>query len=324
MDIEKPVLNNVLKEEENASEAPPANENSVEEKDVKLEKFLAKVDFDSLRMIFEDYLKKSGIPPEKFNFLGPDKIKYMKGGGAAFFGDNSIRMNADVGRNLLMAINTGLAPDILNLHKIIHEEVHAISHNSQIEHSPTEAEYKSGYQKTKTKFTDIGNGTVQMDNSHFFRLFDEAVTERLAREITIRYLEKYPNFTNNASIYIYKNIGNHPGTDIYQPEVDLLEALIKRLSMETELSEEFVWQGIIRSKMEGFSFYEDNMEGLFDELVGKDFTNRLKSVNTLKGLRELTKMIEEVHGISPTLKQRLIRKTRDILTSRKDRKHPTE
>lgn len=324
MSIENPILNNFTQEEEKKFDTSEKKESDFEEKNITLEKFLDKVDFNTLRMIFEDYLRKSGISPEKFNFLGPEKIKYMKGWDAAFFADNSIRMNTDVGKNLLMAINTGLAPDLLNLHKLIHEEVHAISHNSRMEHSPTEAEYRSGYQKTKTIFTDIGNDTVQVDNSHFFRLFDEAVTERLAREITVRYLEKYPNFTNNASKYIYKNINNHPGADIYQPEVDLLEALITRLSVETELSEELIWQGIIRSKMEGFSFYEDNMHELFDELVGKDFTNRLKSVNTLKGLRGLTNMIEEVHGISPTFKQRLIRKTRDILTSKKDRTLPNE
>ncbi len=112
----------------------------------------------------------------------------------------------------------------------------------------------------------------------------------------------------------------NPGFDIYQPEVDLLEALIKRLSIETGLSQKMIWQAMIRSKLEGFSFFEDEMKELFDELVGPDFAVKLRSVNTLSGLRDLTKMIESVPGSSSTLPQKIIRKTRDILTMRKNRR----
>ncbi len=64
--------------------------NKTEQKNPKLEKFLARVDFNLLRTIFDDYAKKSGISSDKVNFLGPEKIVYSKGRGASFNLNNTI------------------------------------------------------------------------------------------------------------------------------------------------------------------------------------------------------------------------------------------
>ena len=303
---------------------PPNTNKTVEQapkKDQKLEKFLKKVDFHLLKIIFDDYAKKSGVAPADVNFLGPEKIFYKKGRGAHFSSNNTISMNADITLDSAVGISSGIPPDLLRLRNLIHEEVHAVSFRNSVKHSETESEYSSGYKSAKEVITEKGNGVIQIDEIHFFRLFDEAVTERLAREITKRYLETHPEFTNAVSRNIYAHLDKNPNIDIYQVEVDLLEALIKRLSIETGLSQEMVWEGLIRSKLEGFFFFDDGMQELFDELVGPDFAIKLKSVNTLQGLRDLTKMIESAPGASPTTSQRIIRKTRDIFTSPKDRKH---
>ncbi len=93
-------------------------------------------------------------------------------------------MNVDITQDQLIALSNGIPPELLSLRNLIHEEVHAVSVNTFTKYNETEIEYTTGYSITKGKASDMGDGTIKIDSTHFFRLFDEAVTERLAREIT--------------------------------------------------------------------------------------------------------------------------------------------
>jgi hypothetical protein len=122
---------------------------------------------------------------------------------------------------------------------------------------------------------------------HIYQLFNEAVTEKNAREVLQAYCLGNEDIITSSDLKQYLKALEVKVDDVenftedkykhYSPEVALLDQVINKISQEIGVSNETVWNGIKRGYFEeGPSIFEDPeiIEG-FQAIFSKDFLENL-------------------------------------------------
>src|SRR3989344_1641165 len=185
--------------------------------------------------------------------------------------------------------------EVLVLSVLTHEEGHAISHrecvgevtwdmigeerkktgNSPVAHghtAPGEPIFEQvGLHRTFPLQTQGQESVYKKNGPAVFHALNEAVNEKLARRITLRYLEESSDFDDSTKdAYRQSVYGNSPGLN-YSNEVRLLDNIMGRIAATTGLSEEVVFEAFVRASLEGECFEDEMIQDFFKETFGPEF-----------------------------------------------------
>ena len=240
-------------------------------KSPEFQKFLESIDFELLRSLFEDVIKRTGLDLKGANFLGPDRIT------SEMFSDNNhgeYRIDSNLIGLSYIGVKKrselkGLNLNLLLLRGFIHEETHAVSKS---------ACYGTG---------DVRTG-FQTNTRASWILLDEAVTEKLSGEVFEEYLRTKPDFANHDDKQIFR-VGYN---SIYSQGIKLLELLIDRISKDQGVPIEVVWTGLVRSKLEGESLWEEETREFFNS-ISPDFFERLQKATTKEDVEYLIQKLTQ-------------------------------
>ncbi len=278
------------------------------ELDPRLKSILDRIDFEVLRQIFSEIATKSGLDVRKINFINKNQITNRDDIDHAIYNaiynNLSIRSDLydDLERNPQATKKRGGVEGIV-LQTLCHEMIHAT--NRQVirgireygEGKSDKVKASGGYQQTRiTRDREGGH-----DKINFYEAFNEGLTEVLTSRIALRYLSvrslATPEDTQNAIEFLetppdtdttwnwFKRVDPY---DLYR---ELAEVVIKRLSQETGLDEEMVFEAMIRSQYESQNLDEKELHDLLNEALGQDFLRRLKKA----GASGIAQLVYEVN-----------------------------
>lgn len=121
-----------------------------------------------------------------------------------------------------------------------------------------------------------------MPRHHIFLMLNEAVTEKIAREVLVEYLMRSHEFADSKEADIYSHKLKEVSPDFenysnYEPEVFVLESMIEKISKEMGIDETAIWEAFKRGYFEeGPSLFEDKEVARgFEEVFSKDFLDNL-------------------------------------------------
>lgn len=277
-----------------------------------------KIKFGQLRSMLTEIGIRSGVDPDKLNFVTMDRVsgnKLGKGVDASYISDkNLIDIDPD---NLEYEIREFNIPrNAVTLKLLCHELVHSSNRTffqGSIEYEKGEIDrfsYLSGYQqKTEVK---VGDSIEKANQFHFF---DEGVTEKLARELAVRYLEQQKMLGQydllspedlDRAIDIYKNFptfGRRNGDEVtysYQDaSVEVVNAFIDRISNDSGLSAKMVWESIIRSQFEGEDLSSQEMKELFETFFSPAFAEKLANLDGSEMLDLINEIRQQPEVVTP-------------------------
>jgi hypothetical protein len=252
-----------------------------------LEKFLDNIDFEKLKSLFLEIARKSGLEKDAdLNFLGRDRIfaknHWYKGGSFSPEYNTAFLSNLEKALRIYEYTKSkGL--ELRVFQSSVHEETHAVSKNICVgwrkdPKGDDESEYsQSGYNSYDLSKDD--------DRFHFL---NEAVTEKLSREICARYIKEvgWPGATDEDIKVFIQKLTAEPNPDdeddfklSYSVEVEFLNALIQRLAEKHSLPKETIWGAFVRGFFEGQSLDEETVKQLFDETFDSDFLEELSQLS---------------------------------------------
>lgn len=277
-----------------------ARQKRVEGKAVQeLEILFEEVDFDLLEKIFERIGKKSGINPEEMNFLRKERIGFS----LDYFGSYDPEANI-ITLNTRSVSERARKLDIYWLHFLVyvlcHEESHATAKivckglrefASPFDHYDRERQV--GYSQYKGGEWEISEAKPSAE--FLFDLFDEGVTEKLGREVFIEYVTS-SGFFGRKELETFFAKGDELKMP-YAVPYKFVEALITRMSHETGIDQDIVWQAIIRGQREGENLMRQDLQEFFSEMISPDFLSRLALIKSDEEFEDLLQELK-VQGAS--------------------------
>jgi hypothetical protein len=205
----------------------------------------------------------------------------------------------------------GVAYNATVLKDLCHEMVHSTNRTfvrgwNEYSHGKVDAyDRVSGYQKISKE----RHGKKEVTD-RLFTMFDEGVTEKLARELAIKYMEQekvlgktdflkseeIDQATNTFSkTFLYKLDGNlSTGAFIEDLAVDLVNAFIAKVSREAGVPQKMVWESIIRGQYEGEDMDSFETKQLLAETVSPGFAERLRDADTDQKLLDLVNELKQI------------------------------
>ena len=264
----------------------------------KHKKLMSRIKFATLKERFDERAIRSGVDPDTLNFLDANRIY-------AQWGVKSEAMYIREGNYIVMdyveientARRIGVDPELFAVLIMIHEQLHAASkfkfkglreaHAAGLKGDYT-IEDQVGYGSSKT-VQKMGQKTYES----YFRMFDEGINEKLAREIILEYLESHPDFTDAEKIDQFRQVyQDEHKYKSYELQVFFINKLITKLSVETGVSENAVWEALVRGKFEGEDFSSDEVKDLFSETFSSDFLDKLSKINNVEQGRKLVELLK--------------------------------
>jgi hypothetical protein len=260
----------------------------------KIAEKIARFDFEYLKRAFTKILERSGMDAEHLSLVPPER--FFRGEGNQYNPVNHLiniehyfldepkpkksetfRYNRDIvapaGLDSTWTDWTETEREADLIHAIIHEEIHAISKSRLIgawegeeSEEKNEVDFQNGYKQVLLK-----GGEADI----FLRDFDEGVTDKLAREITRQYLLDH-GWSEQKVKEAYGEVIEVYDAGRYGSYIRLVEALVKKIAKDVHQSQEVVWESIVRGKMEGERFEEQEVVQLFRDAVGEGFLEQLK------------------------------------------------
>lgn len=167
------------------------------------------------------------------------------------------------------------------IHTLIHEQTHAIARKSCL--GLGKGYYDTGFSQIKETVFKIR----KIQFAIFFDSLNEAMTEKIARNITRRYIDiddnrdKYIKFFDNPEKYFS-----------YQPYYNFLEKLIELIAIKTEVSKDLVEQAFVNDYVNGLNLFDTEdvkkeLEDLFYDGVLYDIANINKNTNIDKLINKM-------------------------------------
>ncbi len=250
-----------------------------------LGKILERIDMDVLNKIIMETATACGVDPERFSFVSKERfITSTEATGEYFPGKNLIAINYEKLKDITNKKKVfSEYLDLRILSTIVHEITHATSKSEcygsrRVDDGGYDAQFSvTGYERraqgpqdqVKVPFRERGGLNAD------FRIFNEAVTEKLAREYIKKYLS-LSHFDTEKKIDSYLELRNeHPETLPYSSAIKALELFIAKVAEYTGNSKEIVWQSIIRGYYEGEKFEDLEIEKFLEEIFAPGFLTAL-------------------------------------------------
>lgn len=111
----------------------------------------------------------------------------------------------------------------------------------------------------------------KFDSRQIFTLLNEAITEKLAREIIIEYLDQSQVEDEETENKFRQTLASANESLSYQEEIALLNGITERLAQNADISQDKVWKALIRAMFEGETFEDNEVRELFDQGFGPNF-----------------------------------------------------
>lgn len=273
-----------------------------------MEHALEKINFDILEQLFFKRVSRCGISKKDMNFLGKERMIGVPSGfyGGSYGTEANVIFLAeedDDQESEKEILEEYGGKELYLLKRLIHEQCHSISKNILIDRyiSRRGRKTNSGFYIEQSGYFRKGNGQQTWHEKEIFDTFhalNEGVVERLAREITLEYLEisKWPNA--EAAVF-RETVKYNPEKLAYSEEVRLVDAMVRHLSAKTGQTEALVWESFVRGLIEGETFEKESVEELFEQAFGKQFLMDLSNISALffEGNREKMQKLMQNHGL---------------------------
>jgi hypothetical protein len=263
-----------------------------------IEYILSTLDFEKLKGVFLEELRKSGVPEENINIGVLDKIIAFPNGndliGSMYYAFiNRIAFSANSKSFIELKqqmIDTGrLSPDILMGVQLlfIHEVCHAFSRVRvdfvDVGENASIYNQNVGYSVSKIS---IENGEPA-SSVKLFETFNEGVTQRIAEEVFLEY-SKRVGISEEIKSFLIK-LNSSPLSlqyRVYENQVDLI---CERISDYVGIPKDVVWKGFKRGYFEKPELFHKETLELFRDTFGDDFLDNYMKFDYDTPMSELAK-----------------------------------
>ena len=276
-------------------------------KDPELQKILERVDFDTLRGIFEKIVERLGINPKAMNFIGSERISHLTSDwlvGSYSTYENIIDLwYAGIEAN---AEAQDIDPCIATIATLCHEEAHA---TARVECYDIEKWAPWPLAHIESGRLGYALWPKNKPSDRIFYLFNEGVTEKLGREVFREYL-RITNYPDKEVVSAFERaLTEKPNEMPYGVPVKFVDMLIVKICHETGVSNELVWNALVRGMYEGEEFNDPKLRELFAEMILPDFLDKLSQANSISQIEELMDTLvlseKDASGIE-SIKQKIL------------------
>lgn len=195
-------------------------------------------------------------------------------------------------------------------HVIIHEEVHAISgqhcfdilRKDIFDINRFEKDAQIGFDRTK-------------GSSRVYRLWNEGVTEKLARETYRKYaLAKHSATEEEINIYMAKvKEYGHKTNEFYQPEVDLVDGFIERVAKGVGIDSTLVWKAIKQGLVRGEEWHATEFAELARDILPSNFMDDVERLSTHRTAQRLIQELSRVKAKGVIRSSKIVRKIKRVI-----------
>ncbi len=239
------------------------------EENLEAETSLMKIDFAMLRIIIIDRLREicPELIEENVNVLTPDKIKFKKQLGVSFTPGEPARYDPlsnliTIEYNQLKRIYGDAAARALQ-YVCFHEEIHAISKNV------------CEYGTYENNILQNGYRYMGIYDSYPLVSFDEAVTEKMTREIITEYEKRKGTPILDGLKLAYEKL------------VSFLDLLIQKISEKTGIHESVIWKKIQREKIIGKENGVESVMDRLEQIFSSEFVNKIIENDIVGAITEI-------------------------------------
>ena len=250
-----------------------------------LQEIVDEFDFSRLKDILAEHARGAGISEDDIYLVPPENIHGQTRSIGQYNPDierPSIGLSYDdiQGR----ANEFRVDPKLLGMRTLIHEEIHAATDQA----------------RNREEQQDIKQVGYHRLGTHLMRLWNEGVTERLAREVLVTYGKSIGTISSvDLDNFIQTLNKRRESSKIYNNEVDLVDAFIIYLAQQTGVPEETVWRAIIADQFRGARLFTMDFvaetSDMFPPNFMDDFTNAQNDVTVRRLKKELRQPIEETN-----------------------------
>lgn len=198
-----------------------------------LDQLLKEFNFSLLKSLIEERVRSIGI--RDINLTPAEEIFSFKSNTA--LGDHNSN-NGQIGINISLLrkyTENIVLRKIMFIRVLIHEQVHAVS-TSEI--------------SSRVGFSSTDFGPIKITS---FRLWNEGVTEKLARELMKQYM--YSNGNSGEKVPVF--LGS------YDIPVEFVEFFIKKIAEGTEFDKQTIWNAILKAFFIEGTITDEDLEGIF-------------------------------------------------------------
>lgn len=275
------------------------------EKNPELERILQGIDFVEMERIFKNIAARSGINTETMSFITPEGIEHGSAGWSAVAAydkeGNLITLSYEKIKEVADAL--GLDTELAVIKVLCHEETHA---TSKIEC------YGLGTTLLDPQFRrdeKEGYGRYRRGRNYeefLFYLFDEGVTEKLAREVFIEYARATGIAHTEAFTKFMQVLKEKPTQMSYAVPVEFVEAFIKKISDISKTSKDAVWRAVVRGQREGVELLSEQMQEVLKEVVPPEFLEKLAHAHSDEDLENLMREFLSPKTETPSLRGKVL------------------
>ncbi|GEM_PF-4648230 len=127
-------------------------------------------------------------------------------------------------------------------------------------------------------------GYVGYQHFRSYQVWNEGVTEKLARELTERYYKSSADFSKYDQAKSYN----------YESAVILLDAVIAKISATTGFDQQTIWNAIKRGMFENTDLETKELQELFEQTLPADFFKNLRTMSPANQI-QIHRLIEQVN-----------------------------
>lgn len=249
--------------------------------DAEITALLSSVNFDELQRIFTREVHRSDPQnPARAHVIHPDRIIFTNSEGMRAAGNISpdkmayvpqaemILVDVDAVKGSARILDIPLA--LTFIYNLFHEEGHAVSAYSDTTRRSGSRIVRVGVQQMHFQRDSAGP-------TAFFWLLNEGINEKWSRLLAQEYLASSPmrgvaksDIERLVDIY-------HPqaATGAYFVPVHFANAMVDKISRETGIETDKVWQSFIDASIRGFDLYDKRARRILDFPFKTGFTEKL-------------------------------------------------
>lgn len=236
---------------------------------------LSSIDQNSIKSYFQSIYQKSGIDREVSYYSDITNTDNSQHLGNCSIEDKKIGIN--MREIYIESKEDRVEPRAKFLHTLIHEQTHAAT---EIPCSP--GSNRSGF-------------ALKEGEKRTFEIFNEGVTEKLATDLTAKYLEEHPDFLLPEDRERYMQYLSDPEAEkSYDLPVAMVELMIKKIARSSGISEKTVWEGVLRQQFEGNGFNDSELREMFAECFGENFLDKLAKINTAEDQTKILNLVRRM------------------------------